>query len=102
MCAGEKSYSATEREFLVVVWAVQMLRLYIERLHFTLYTDHQALKCLFDLLDTSSALHLTRLRLLLQELDNFAVRYRRGPDYQVAYAISRLQTYDFDWHKTDD
>ena len=64
--------------------------------HFTLYTEHQALKWLFDLLEISSVPRLTRWRLCLQELDNFTVRYRRGPDNQVDDAISRLSTYGFE------
>ena len=102
LCDREMYYSSTESECLAVVWAVQMLRPYIERRHFTLYTDHLALKWLFDLLDTYSAPRLPGLRLRLPQSDNFAVRYGPGPDNQVADAISRLPAYGFEWQKTDD
>ena len=59
VCAGEKHLGATERNCPAVVWAFQMLRLYIERRHFTLNTDHQTLKWLSGLLDTSPAPRLT-------------------------------------------
>lgn len=39
----ERIYSASERERLAVIWAVQILILYLERKHFTHYTDHHAL-----------------------------------------------------------
>ena len=78
-----------------------MLRPYIERRHFTLYTDYQALKWLLDTLNASLAPHLSRWRLRLQEFDNFTVRYRRSPDNQVADAITMLPMNGFEWHKTE-
>ena len=78
----KKNYIATKRECLVVVGAFQMLLPYIERRHFTFYTDHQRLKRLLDLLDIFSTPRLTRWRLRLQEFDILTVRHRRGPDKQ--------------------
>lgn len=89
---AERNYSASERECLAVIWAVQILRPYLERKHFTLYTDHSALKWMFDLVDVSGRLARWRLRLL--EFD-FTIKYRKGADNVVADAISRLPTFGF-------
>lgn len=86
----EKNYSASERECLAVIWAAQILRPYLERKHLTLFTDHNALKWMFDLVDVSGRLARYRLRLL--EF-NFTINYRKGADNVVADAISRLPTF---------
>ena len=38
----ERNYSVGEKECLDVVWAMKLLRLYLDRTHFDLYKDHQA------------------------------------------------------------
>ena len=42
--APERNYSATEREFLGVVWALKILRPYLLYENFTVYTDHHSLR----------------------------------------------------------
>ena len=91
LAPAERNYSTGERECLAVIWAIQILRPYLERKHFDLYTDHQALKWMMSLTDVSGRLARWRLRLL--EFD-FTVRYRKGAANSVADAISRLPTFN--------
>ncbi len=46
---AEKNYSVRGKHCLAVVWAVQLLRPYLKRKRFELFTDHRALKWLLDL-----------------------------------------------------
>jgi len=45
---AEKNYSTTEREGLVMVYALQKYRHYLLGGHFKMYTDHSALKYLVN------------------------------------------------------
>lgn len=47
----EQKYSATERECLAVIWAVERFRPYVEGAHFTIITDHYSLLWLNNLKD---------------------------------------------------
>ena len=87
---AEKNYSVSEKECLAIVWAVQLLRPYLEGTHYDLYTDHQALRWILPGSDHSGRLARWRLRLL--EFD-FTVTYRKGAKNTIADAISRLPTY---------
>ena len=86
----ERNYSSTERECLGVIWALQILRPYLEFKKFDLYTDHSALKWLMSIVDPG--IRMTRWRFILSEFD-FEVKYRRRSQNQVAVAISRLPTF---------
>ena len=97
--AAERNYSATERECLAVVWAVTSLRPYVEGTRFTIRTDHDALRWLMTLSDTSG--RLTRWRLRLQEFD-FDIVYRPGRVHQVPDALSRLLAIENDTEPLDD
>ena len=83
----ERNYSTTERECFSVVWAVTTLRPYIEGLKFKIRTDHDALRWLMTLTDSSG--RLMRWRLRLSELD-ITITYRPGRVQQVPDALSRL------------
>ena len=54
----ERNYSTTERERYSVVWAVNTLRTYIEGETFTVRTNHDALRWLITLTDSSGRLML--------------------------------------------
>ena len=84
---NERNYSATERECFAVVWAVRTLRPYVEGTRFTVRTDHDALRWLMSLTDSSG--RLTRWRLRLAEYD-FTIQYCPGRVHQVPDALSRL------------
>ncbi len=49
LTAAEANYSVPQQECLAVVWAIKKFSQYIEYTHFTIETDHQALKWLRDL-----------------------------------------------------
>ena len=86
---AEKNYSASERECLAVVWALQTLRPYLLYEDFTVYTDHNSLNWLFNITEPSG--RLTRWRLRLSEF-KFDIKYKKGADNHHADALSRLLT----------
>eukprot|EP00171_Calliarthron_tuberculosum_P023550 IDg23550t1 len=74
---AERNYDATERECLAVIWSVRLLRPYLEHKKFTLFTDHQALRWIFDLTGKDLTPKFVRWRLRLLAHD-FTVKYKRG------------------------
>jgi len=92
LTAPERNYSTTERECLAVVWAVLLLRPYLDGVRFTVRTDHSALRWILNLNDTTA--RLTRWRLRLMEFE-FEVVHRKGIKHQAADALSRLETSGF-------
>lgn len=66
----EKKYDAMHRECLAIVWALLLLRTSLEWTHFTIRTDHKALKWICTTSSTTGKLARRRLRLL--EYDFFA------------------------------
>ncbi len=51
LAAAESNYSAIEREALSVTFALKRFRNYLTSNRFKLYTDHQALKYVFNMKD---------------------------------------------------
>lgn len=89
---AERNYSSGERECLAVVRAVQILRPFLERRHFPLFTDHQALKWIMYLAKSNGRLARWCLRLL--DFD-FEVFYRKGAKNTIADSISRLPAWGY-------
>ena len=89
----ERNYSVTHKEALALVWGVTKFRYYLYSKHFTVITDHKALKHLFETKDHTGQLY--RWSLKLQEYD-FNIEYRPGKNHQNADALSRAPLPDMD------
>ena len=73
---AQRNYHTTEKECLAVKWACQLFRPYLIGKPFVVYTDHSALRWLFEHKDPNSK--LTRMILSLQEY-KFEIIHRSGP-----------------------
>ena len=89
----ERDYTTTEKECLAIVWAILLLRPYLEGQRFTVRTDHDSLRWVLNLADAKG--RLARWRLRLSEYD-FVVEHRAGIKHQAADALSRLETTGLD------
>jgi RNase H-like domain found in reverse transcriptase/Reverse transcriptase (RNA-dependent DNA polymerase)/Retroviral aspartyl protease len=86
---AERNYSTPEKECLAVVWAILLLRPYLEGTSFTVRSDQVALKWLLSFKDPSG--RLARWRLRLAEFD-FTIQYRPGIKNNLADGCSRLKS----------
>lgn len=84
--AAQRNYTAGEREYLAIVWAVQLYRHYLIDKKTTVWTDHQVLQYLQNLRDANG--RLARWALLLQTYD-LDIQYRPGSLNHVPDALSR-------------
>lgn len=89
----QKKYSATERECLGVILAIERFRHYIEGSMFKVISDAQSLKWLNQVSVEGNSAWLVRWALKLQQYD-FELEYRRGGLNMVADALSRINTVD--------
>jgi hypothetical protein len=83
---SESNYAPTGRECLSLVWATRKFRQFVHGQHFTVRTDHAALKWLCTARFESSKLECWDLR--LQEF-NFEVECLPGKQNVVADNLSR-------------
>ncbi|GKD43678.1 reverse transcriptase domain-containing protein, partial [Tanacetum coccineum] len=85
---AETNYTTTEKEMLAVVYAFEKFRSYLIMNKSVVYTDHSALKYLFNKKDAKA--RLLRWVLLLQEFD-FKVIDTKGAENYAADHLSRLE-----------
>ena len=85
--SAQANYKTIEKEFLVVVFALEKFRSYIVGSPVTIFTDHAALKYLLSKQDTKP--RLTRWILLCQEF-NLTIKDKKGVENVVADHLSRL------------
>lgn len=84
---AERNYSATEREALAVVFAIEHFRPYLEGgKQFKVITDHSSLKWFFNLNNPTGRLARWGCRLSPY---NFVIEHRKGADNVVPDALSR-------------
>ncbi|GKB13571.1 reverse transcriptase domain-containing protein [Tanacetum coccineum] len=88
MTEAETNYTTTEKEMLAVVYAFEKFRSYLIMNKSVVYTDHSALKYLFNKKDAKA--RLLRWVLLLQEFD-FLVIDTKGAENYAADHLSRLE-----------
>ncbi|GJZ35488.1 reverse transcriptase domain-containing protein [Tanacetum coccineum] len=88
MTEAETNYTTTEKEMLAVVYAFEKFRSYLIMNKSVVYTDHSALKYLFNKKDAKA--RLLRWVLLLQEFD-FSVIDTKGAENYAADHLSRLE-----------
>ena len=86
----ERKYTVSEQECLAVVEGIKAYKEYLSHQKFTVYTDHQALKWLHSVKDTST--RLGRWAIQLQEYQ-YDVVHKQGRVHLNADALSR-RTYD--------
>nr|GEU40437.1 reverse transcriptase domain-containing protein [Tanacetum cinerariifolium] len=88
MTEAEAKYTMTEKEMLAVVYAFEKFRSYLILNQSIVYTDHSALKYLFQKKDSKA--RLLRWVLLLQEF-TFKVIDTKGAENLAADHLSRLE-----------
>lgn len=71
----ERELTTTHKECLAVVWAVTLLRLYLERTRFTVRRDQEALGWILTMANATGKLARWRLRLFKFE---FNIKHRAG------------------------
>lgn len=85
----EKRWSTIDKESFAIIWSIQKLRSLLLGRKFTVYSDHQPLKYLFEAKEVSAK--VGRWRVSLSDFD-FDVRYTKGKDNVVADSLSRMYT----------
>lgn len=91
LSSTQRKYSATERECLGVLLAVENFRHYIEGSTFIVETDARSITWLFSLSAANANSRLLRWALKLQSYD-FTLEYRKGKENILADCLSRIET----------
>ena len=94
---NEKAYSASEKEFLAVLWGAERLHQYLYGRPFIVRTDHQSLKQLQGFQGGSAPCRVIRWATKLLQY-NFSVQYIPGKDNFIADALSRVPQQANDSH----
>ena len=84
---AQRNYSATHKEGLAVVWAVEHFKPYIHGMHTVVVTDHSALTWILSNKEPSQ--RMARWTMTLMEYD-LTIVHRKGKYNAVADALSRL------------
>ncbi|XP_016648291.1 PREDICTED: uncharacterized protein LOC103326881 [Prunus mume] len=84
---AQLNYSTTEKELLAVIFALEKFRSYLIGTKVIVFSDHAALRYLFQKKDAKP--RLIRWTLLLQEFD-LVIRDKKGSENVVADHLSRL------------
>ena len=88
MTKAERNYSATDREALALVWAVEYFRVYLLGRKFTLVTDHCPLVYLKTVRNPKG--RIARWLLHLSEYD-WSIQHREGSRHGNADGLTRIQ-----------
>jgi transposase InsO family protein len=80
----QRNWPVREREALAIVWAVHRFDGYVRGRAFTVYTDHESLKFLFQATDGK----LARWAARLAEYD-ITIQYQKGKEHQHVDTLSR-------------
>lgn len=93
LSSTQRKYSATEKECLAVLLAVENFRHYIEGATFTVITDAKSITWLFSISAANANSRLLRWALRLQSYD-FVLQYRKGKENVLADCLSRIESID--------